>query len=658
MAERFTSLLVANRGEIACRVIRTAKALGYRTVAVASEADRDAPHAKLADQCIVIGPAPVGQSYLDAERILKAAKESRAEAIHPGYGFLSENADFAREVEDAGLVFVGPSPEAIDLMGDKARAKRAMIAAGVPCIPGYEGEEQDEERFVRAAEEAGYPVMVKAAAGGGGRGMRIVRNPDELPAALQTARSEAENAFGSGDLILEKAVENARHVEVQVFGDAHGTIIHLGERDCSLQRRHQKVIEEAPSPAVDEALRQALGKAAVEAARAVSYRGAGTVEFLLADDRQFYFLEMNTRLQVEHPVTEEVTGLDLVALQLNVAQGEPLGLTQEEVRLRGHSIEARLYAEDPAAGFLPATGPVHLWRPAPGGRTDAGIETGGEITPHYDPLVAKVIARGDTRDEAIRKLNRMLEETALLGPVSNRRFLIDLVGDKVFRTGEARTNTIDSAPPPVAITPDRDTFALAAAIQFRTAFEEVAEKFRLPKDLAGWSSAEPIAAPFLYEGPEGTIACAVRSSEDGCIVDVDGEEVPVGQLRLAGNEGTAEVGDNRIRFAFVTRGPDLFLSTPSNDLQLTNKVATRKSANDAGGVGAVTAVMHGLVTSVFVEDGERVEKGQRLATLEAMKMQHEIAAPVSGVVTSLPAREGAQVGSGELLVQIEPDTEE
>ncbi|MGD8417977.1 MAG: biotin carboxylase N-terminal domain-containing protein, partial [Pseudomonadales bacterium] len=395
-------LLVANRGEIALRIMRTAKAQGVHTVAVYSEADAAAPHVQFADDAVCIGPPPVAESYLRGEAIIQAALDKGAHAIHPGYGFLSENADFARAVAAAGLTFVGPPAAAIEVMGDKARAKRRMIEAGVPCVPGYEAEDQSEARLIEAAGGIGFPVMVKAAAGGGGRGMRLVRTPADLPDALRLARSEAENAFGSGSLILEKAIVRPRHVEIQVFADEHGHVIHLGERDCSVQRRHQKVVEEAPCPVMTPELRAAMGSAAVEAALAVDYRGAGTVEFLLDEAGEFYFLEMNTRLQVEHPVTELVTGLDLVALQLAVAEGRPLGIDQDDVALSGHAIEVRLYAEDPAQDFLPATGPIHRWHPTEMLRVDAGIASGGEVSPFYDAMVAKLIAHGESRDAARR----------------------------------------------------------------------------------------------------------------------------------------------------------------------------------------------------------------------------------------------------------------
>ncbi|MBE8191181.1 MAG: ATP-grasp domain-containing protein, partial [Alphaproteobacteria bacterium] len=402
----FKKILIANRGEIACRVIRTAKALGIKSVAVYSEADASAPHVQQADEAVLIGASPVGQSYLKAEAILAAAKQTGADAIHPGYGFLSENAAFAKAVSDAGFIFIGPTPEAIDKMGNKAAAKRLMIAAGVPCVAGYQGADQTDAVFIKAAEAIGFPLMVKAAAGGGGRGMRLVKTAADLPAALETARSEAANAFGSGELILEQAIIEPRHVEVQVFADTHGNIIHLGERDCSVQRRHQKVIEESPCPIMTEDLRAKMGAAAVNAAKSIDYVGAGTIEFLLDKSGAFYFLEMNTRLQVEHPVTEMVTGLDLVAMQIRVAEGATLPLTQAQVQLQGSAIEVRLYAEDPAKGFLPCTGHIEYFTPhkGEGVRFDTGVESGQDISPFYDPMIAKLITYGDTRTTARLKM--------------------------------------------------------------------------------------------------------------------------------------------------------------------------------------------------------------------------------------------------------------
>ncbi|MCQ8184657.1 acetyl/propionyl/methylcrotonyl-CoA carboxylase subunit alpha [Parvularcula maris] len=651
MTDRFSSVLIANRGEIACRIIRTAKVLGYRTVAVASDADRDALHTELADEVVRIGGFHPGESYLDQTKILDAARRSSAEAIHPGYGFLSENAGFARACREAGLIFIGPSPEAIELMGDKARAKRAMIAAGVPCIPGYEDEDQDEARFVEAAEAAGYPVMVKAAAGGGGRGMRIVRRAEELSSALKAAKAEAESAFGSSGLILEKAVENARHVEVQVFGDSHGTIIHLGERDCSLQRRHQKVIEEAPSPAVSEELRRKMGEAAIRAAAAVSYEGAGTVEFLLADDGSFYFLEMNTRLQVEHPVTEEVLGLDLVELQLRVAQGLPLGLQQEDVTLLGHAIEARLYAEDPAAGFLPSIGKIALFEPGEGLRTDTGVRTGSEVTPYYDSMLAKLIAHGRTREEAVRKLLAGLDDTVCFGPLTNLRYLKELIRSETFRSGEARTTTIDGMEPPERPSPTAEQLALIGAL---ITTDQAARGPSVPESLRFFSSSERIVRTVLIE--MNGIAHALRVAGGPHHFEVGDIEVTLPPLE--GQRGTAELGGKSTPFAFAADEDTYHLSFPEMDVSVQDVTYRRGAGKDEAGAGAVTASMHGQLTDVFIQEGQRVEKGQKLLILEAMKMQHEITAPTTGTVSEVRAKAGTQVASGDLLVTIEIEAEE
>ncbi|MCA8924351.1 MAG: ATP-grasp domain-containing protein, partial [Planctomycetes bacterium] len=440
----FRKLLIANRGEIAARVLKSAQALGYPCVAVYSDADRDAPYVRQAEEAVRIGPPAVGESYLDAQAILVAANATGADAVHPGYGFLSERAEFAQACAWAGVTFVGPPPEAIELMGDKARAKARMLEAGVPCVPGYQGEAQDAASFREAAAAIGYPLLVKAAAGGGGRGMRRVEGPDGLEAALAGARSEATNAFGDGRLLLEKLVERARHVEVQVLADGHGRVLHLGERECSAQRRYQKVIEECPSPVVDPELRARMGAAAVAAAEAIGYVGAGTVEFLLAEDGAFYFLEMNTRLQVEHPVTELVYGVDLVELQLRVAAGEALGLTQAELVPRGHALEARLYAEDPAEGFLPQAGELLAWRPPAGAgvRCDHALNPRDRVSPHYDPMLAKLIAVGATREEARRRLRRALEETVALGVATNQGYLARLLESEPFRAADVRTDTL------------------------------------------------------------------------------------------------------------------------------------------------------------------------------------------------------------------------
>ena len=473
MMTAFSKILIANRGEIACRVMRTAKALGYRTAAVFSDADADALHVRHADEAVRIGLPPVQDSYLNIEAILSAAKVADADAIHPGYGLLSENAAFAKGCAQAGLVFIGPPAAAIDAMGNKARAKTLMEAAGVTCVPGYRGSDQSDEKLTAEAGRIGYPLMVKAAAGGGGRGMRLVTAPEELGNALARARSEAARAFGSDELIVERAIADARHVEIQVFADQHGNVIHLGERDCSIQRRHQKVIEEAPSPVVSAELRARMGEAAIAAARAVSYVNAGTVEFLLDPVGKFYFLEMNTRLQVEHPVTEAVTGLDLVEWQLRVAAGERLPLQQHQIAFNGHAIEARLYAEDPYENFLPQSGTLVDWRPASraGVRIDHGVVAGQTVTPFYDPMLGKVIAHGATRDEARRRLILALEDTVALGLTTNRTFLAAVLRHPAFIAGEATTGFIDqhfcaNSDAMRRPWPDLRTLALAAVLLF------------------------------------------------------------------------------------------------------------------------------------------------------------------------------------------------
>ena len=465
----FRSLLIANRGEIACRIIRSANEAGYRTIAIYSDADADALHVSMADEAVHIGPAPAQQSYLDIQKIVAAARSSGAEAVHPGYGFLSENADFAEACARAGLIFVGPSASAIRTMGSKSRAKEFMKAAGVPCIPGYEGADQSVAAFEVAAQSIGYPVMVKAAAGGGGRGMRLVLKQEDLSSAIHSAKTEAAAAFGSDELILEKALLSTRHVEVQVLADAHGSVIHLGERDCSIQRRHQKVIEEAPSSAVSPALREKMGAAAIAAARAVDYRNAGTIEFLLDLDGAFYFMEMNTRLQVEHPVTELVTGLDLVKLQLDIAAGECIPLRQEDISLQGYAIEARICAEEPAKQFLPRTGSILVWDAAAtdGIRVDTGVQSGTEISRYYDSMIAKIIAHGATREDARKSLAAALERLVVLGVPTNTSFVVNVLNHPKFVAGEVTTGFIAENMSSVHATqPTFDVIAIAAVIWF------------------------------------------------------------------------------------------------------------------------------------------------------------------------------------------------
>jgi geranyl-CoA carboxylase alpha subunit len=654
------TLLIANRGEIAVRVMRTAKAMGIKTVGVYSEVDANAPHVKFADQAVCIGGAPVGESYLVADKILAAAAKAGADAIHPGYGFLSENAAFAEAVSGAGLTFVGPPANAITVMGDKAGAKRAMIAAGVPCVPGYQGEDQSDETLLAESKGVGFPIMVKAAAGGGGRGMRLVDDLVKLADAIRLARSEAENAFGSGELILERAILRPRHVEVQVFADAHGECVHLGERDCSVQRRHQKVIEEAPCPVMTPELRAEMGAAAVAAAKAVDYRGAGTVEFLLDESGAFYFLEMNTRLQVEHPVTEEVTGLDLVALQLNVAMGVPLGMTQDDVTLTGHSIEIRLYAENPDKNFLPSTGPIHLWAEPSGVgvRTDSGIETGGEVSPFYDPMLAKVIATGANRDEARKRLIAALENTALIGPKNNRAFLIDALAQDGFARGEATTafiaETYGKAGFKMAAASNAD-YALAAVVLHERARQAASgAALGVADELMNWSSAAPLGSFYSFVMDAEVVTVVIRAVADGFTATKGDVVIAIADLSVSETKAQATLNGHRVSAAFVSAPDKLHLSLSDRDL--TVDIHRHGGAGDAaGGGGRVTAPMHGVLLEVLVTEGEEVSAGRKLAILEAMKMQHEILATIDGKVTSVTGAVGAQTGAGDLIMEIEGD---
>ena len=640
----FSKILIANRGEIAVRIARTARLLGYRTVAVFSEADRNAPHVEACDQAAAIGPAPAAQSYLSIERLIDAARATGAQAIHPGYGFLAENADFARACSAAKLVFIGPEAEAIALMGDKRRAKEKMIAAGVPVVPGYAGA-QDAQSLKREAGKIGFPLMIKAAAGGGGRGMRVVDSAKGFADALKSARSEARSAFGSDEMLLEKLLQGARHIEIQIFADAHGNIIHLGERDCSVQRRHQKVIEEAPSPFVDAALREAMGGAAVTAAKAVDYRGAGTVEFLVDAERNFFFLEMNTRLQVEHPVTEMVTGLDLVALQLLVAAGEKLPLAQDDVRFTGHAIEARLYAEDPANDFLPAAGRIEAWEP-PGGehvRCDAGIVSGQEVSPFYDPMLAKIIAWGETRTLARRRLIGALEETVLLGPANNRRFLIEALTNPVFAGGEATTGFIGEQFAGLAASaPSARAVALAAVL------------------LAGFDAAAmwgrdsvPVVPMRLMIGGEQVAVSITTNREEPFEVEVAGEIVDIAMIA---HEGT------RVRFESggVLHTARAVLSDGLVHLELDGcaLIAGEASAapTGAGGQdadGSIRAPMTGKVIAAPLDVGAQVAAGDLLFVVEAMKMEHEIRAPFAGTVAARLAEVGDQVPIEAPMMRIE-----
>ncbi len=642
-------ILVANRGEIAVRVLSSAKAAGYETVAVYSEADRNAPHVQLADQAVCIGAAAVGDSYLNAARIIAAAQQTGADAIHPGYGFLSENATFARSCEQAGIIFIGPSASAIELMGSKRLSKIAMIEAGVPCIPGYEGADQSDEALHSAALAIGLPVMLKASAGGGGRGMRLVSDAATLNEHIRSARSEAQNAFGSGELIIEKAVLQPRHIEIQVFGDQHGNVVYLGERDCSVQRRHQKVVEEAPSPFVNDNLRRAMGEAAVAAAKSCGYYGAGTVEFLVDAEQNFYFLEMNTRLQVEHPVTELVTGLDLVALQLQVAQGETLGFTQQDITLQGHAIEVRLYAEDPANNFTPQTGKLLLWQAADqhsindGIRIDSGIQQGLKVTPHYDPMLAKLIAFGRNREEARRRLLRTLRESHLLGIADNRAFLAAILAHPAFINGEATTAFISEHLSDHAsmqpLQPELNDLALAAAL------------IAAPQ---GFTSSHSAARPLKLKQGETVFTLSIRRDGQQLLVNHNGEECALRLLEKTSDLLRYEIDNVQQSIAWAEDNGQLWLDTPRGNLCFSDVTLVSSRAQSAGS-DQVRAAMDGAIVTVLAEAGERVTKGQTLAVLEAMKMEHPLKAGVDGVVQDILVQAGDQVKGRQLLIQLQAD---
>ncbi|WP_166224303.1 acetyl/propionyl/methylcrotonyl-CoA carboxylase subunit alpha [Pseudomonas atagonensis] len=647
-------ILIANRGEIACRIQRTAQALGYRTVAVFSDADADAPHVQMADQAVRIGPAPVQQSYLNIPAILDAAHRSGADAVHPGYGFLSENAEFARVCEQAGLTFVGPSVEAIELMGSKRLSKIAMLDAGVPCIAGYQGSAQDDATLLREAERIGYPLMIKASAGGGGRGMRLVHSASELPAQLRTARSEALNGFGNDELILEQALIEPRHVEIQLFGDQHGHLIYLGERDCSVQRRHQKVIEEAPCPVMTTELRQAMGEAALKAGRAVNYVGAGTVEFLLDARGVFYFLEMNTRLQVEHPVTELITGLDLVAWQLQIAEGQPLPLTQDQVQLNGHAMEVRLYAEDPAQDFLPQTGRIQAWEPAKqhGARIDHGLREGQSISPFYDPMLGKLIAHGATREEARRKLLRAVQDTVLLGVHSNQRLLAQLLQHPQFIEGKFSTAFIaghfSDHPCLRPHSPSAEELAVATLLFYQRS----TQVHRAP--LSGWRNNAGVPLHYRLGLDEQNWNTQLIAGAQGRFqVQTADRTLELNVIDCTPRAITVEIDGVRQRRAYRLEAEHIWLFTQPGNLRLEDRTHAVIDSQTTVSSGTLKAPMDGAIVDVLVSEGSPVSKGQLLVVLEAMKMEHPLKAGIDGVLKRVQVKVGDQVKNRQVLLQVE-----
>ncbi|WP_426289247.1 acetyl/propionyl/methylcrotonyl-CoA carboxylase subunit alpha [Ensifer adhaerens] len=661
----FSKLLIANRGEIACRVIRTAKRLGIRTVAVYSDADVGALHVALADEAIRIGPAPALDSYLVAERIIAAAHSVGADAIHPGYGFLSENADFAEAVEAAGITFVGPSASAIRAMGLKDAAKALMEQSGVPVVPGYHGETQEPDFLAGEAVNIGYPVLIKARAGGGGKGMRRVDSAADFPAALEAARREAEAAFGDGAVLIEKYLTKPRHIEVQVFGDRHGNILHLYERDCSLQRRHQKVIEEAPAPGMTAEVRRAMGEAAVRAAQAIGYVGAGTVEFI-ADvtdglwPDQFYFMEMNTRLQVEHPVTEAITGIDLVEWQLRAAAGEALPKRQSEISIDGWAFEARIYAEDPSRGFLPATGQLTtLSFPEEGVRVDAGVRQGDRITPFYDPLIAKLIVHGSNRSTALARLENALRACRIGGTVTNLDFLARLAAEPDFRAGHPDTGLIDRSIDRLSASPVPNDAALALAAIISTGALQPDGSADPWSSLGHWQiwgdANRNIAIEHL--GGRTTVALAARG-RDQFAVHTGTAALPVVILNRSADGARAEIAGAHQEFRFLREGEQitLFLNGETYGLRLPDALGAGHSSEVAD--DAVSAPMPGIVKLIRVRPGDAVEKGQALAVMEAMKMELTLSASRAGVVESVQVSEGEQVTAGAVLVMLQPESAE
>jgi 3-methylcrotonyl-CoA carboxylase alpha subunit len=654
----FSKILIANRGEISCRITRTAHRLGVKTVAVYSDADAAALHVQVADEAVHLGPAPSRDSYLRAEKIIAAAKATGAEAIHPGYGFLSENAEFSRVCREAGLIFIGPAPEAIAAMGSKSGAKGLMEKAGVPLIPGYHGDNQDEGFLLEQARKMGFPVLLKASAGGGGKGMRAVHEEGEFSEALHAAKREAQNAFGDARMLIEKLLVEPRHVEVQILADRHGNAVYVFDRDCSIQRRHQKVVEEAPAPGLSAELRRAMGDAAVRAAKAIRYEGAGTLEFLVDRSGHFYFMEMNTRLQVEHPVTELISGLDLVELQLRIADGEPLPFAQSDLQPRGHAMEVRLYAEDPQNEFLPSTGTLEVFDlPAgEGGRVDTGYREGDNVSIHYDPMMAKVIAWGETREQAAERLWAQLQQARIAGVHHNVHFLTAILAHPAFRAGALSTHFIDAHKADLLRQPDvSETSLLLLAAQHFLQGNHPApgnDRFSPWQELQGFRNGSPDAIPlrialhgvthevrltpraegYFYEIGDARGQCALHSaSTELCVLEQDGHRRPFP----------------------IRRQPSLLHVFIEGEHVALQQVRHTAAAGQAADGSHCRAPMNGRVVSVSVKVGDKVQAGATLAVMEAMKMEHRLRASADGTVTMVGAAEGELVSEGQVLVEVE-----
>jgi len=645
----FRKILVANRSEVAVRIIRTARQMGYRTVAVYSTVDADAFHVHAADEAVCIGEPEPSASYLNIPALLEAARLSGADAVHPGYGFLAENGEFADACRGAGLVFIGPSGQAIRQMGNKARAKALMLDAGVPCVPGYQGEDQSASRLMAEARRIGFPVMIKACGGGGGRGMRIVHTAEQFEELLRSARAEAQNAFGNPDVILERAIVQPRHIEIQVAADRHGNVIHLGERDCSVQRRHQKLIEEAPSPAVTDELRAEMGAVAVMAARAIQYESLGTMEFLLDRDGHFYFMEMNTRLQVEHPVTEAVTGLDLVELQLRIAMGLPLPLRQEDVALRGHAIEVRLCAENPTRDFMPDSGTLSAWRPAHGVRVEHALAEGAAIPPFYDSMFAKLIAHGQDRTEATRRIACGLEDTVALGIHTNREFLHRCVTHEAFMAGRVTTAFLDEHRHELLSFPDGEcqrALALGAALMLETG--------RGCSLASGLGALEVEIRLRLDAAEQESVVTLIRDSGGSYRIGSKDRSYAVrvaqlhrGQAKVIcdGLMETVTFVREDVRLLFQSRG----CSHELLDIARAQRWDTALRVENERGLVASTS---GKITAILVSVGQGVSAGEPMLVMEAMKMEHIYNAPASGTVTTLNVGLGRHVHAGHLLAEI------
>jgi 3-methylcrotonyl-CoA carboxylase alpha subunit len=665
----FSKLLIANRGEIACRIIASARRLGIKTVAVYSDADAEALHVTQADEAWHIGPASAAESYLRIERLIDVAKSSGAEAVHPGYGFLSENAAFAEACAAADLVFVGPPADAIRAMGSKSEAKAIMARASVPLVPGYHDADQDAERLAEEAAAIGFPVLIKASAGGGGKGMRVVERPEDFGAALEGAQREAAGAFGDERVLIEKYLTRPRHVEVQVFADRAGNVVHLFERDCSLQRRHQKVVEEAPAPALDPKIRDAMGEAAVTAARAIGYVGAGTVEFIFEDDA-FYFMEMNTRLQVEHPVTEVITGFDLVEWQLRVAAGERLPVDQKEIRARGHAFEVRLYAENPARDFLPATGRLHhllFPQETPGLRIDSGVRSGDDISPYYDPMIAKLIVWGEDRESALRRLRAALHQTEVAGVATNLPLLQAIAAHPAFAAAQVDTGFIQRhahellAPPAVE---RQDLLALAALAEVERRRAETAASAKASPDPSspwwgcdGWRLNADTHRDLHFQLDDDTFAVTVRYLPGGLEIEAEGARLPASVMAVDDGRLLVELAGRRINLRPVWRGADLTLLWEGKAHRLLLLDPQAQVDRGEGASAKVIAPMPGRLVQVKVVEGQEVTRGETLLVLEAMKMEHSLPAPADGRVAAIHFREGEQVEEGVELVSFVAATE-